>query len=59
MYLNDFLLEHCKDDNVASIIKNLSDAAIIISNQIKNVDKKLIQKLTWEIKMQMVIYKNH
>ena len=41
MYLNDFLLEHCKDDNVASIIKNLSDAAIIISNQIKNVDKKV------------------
>jgi fructose-1,6-bisphosphatase I len=41
MYLNDFLSEHCKDDNVASIIKNLSNAAIIISNQIKNVDKKV------------------
>ena len=41
MDLNDFLSEHCKDENLASIINNLSDAAIIISNEIKNVDKKI------------------
>ena len=41
MYLHDFLSQHCKDENLASIINNLSDAAIIISNEIKNVDKKI------------------
>ena len=41
MDLNDFLSENCKDENLASIINNLSDAAIIISNEIKNVDKKI------------------
>ena len=40
MYLSDFISEQCKDESLASIINNLSDAAIIISNEIKNVDKK-------------------
>ena len=42
MDLNDFLSEHCKDENLASIINNLSDAAIIISNEIKNPSKSFI-----------------
>jgi len=41
MYLKDFLSEHCTDNNIASIINNLSNAAIKISNEIKNVDKKI------------------
>ena len=40
MHLSDFISEQCKDKNLASIINNISDAAIIISNEIKNVDKK-------------------
>ena len=40
MHLSDFISEQCKDKNLASIINNISDAAIIISNEIKNLDKK-------------------
>ena len=40
MYLKDFLSEHCADNNITSIINNLSNAAIKISNEIKNVDNK-------------------
>ncbi len=40
MYLTDFLSEHCADNNITSIINNLSNAAIKISNEIKNVDNK-------------------
>ena len=40
MHLSDFISEQCKDKNLASIINNISNAAIIISNEIKNVDKK-------------------
>ena len=36
MHLSDFISEQCKDKNLASTINNISDAAIIISNEIKN-----------------------
>ena len=50
MDLNDFLSEHCKDENLTSIINNLSDAAIIISNEIKNIDKKINSEVNLENK---------
>ena len=39
MYLNNYLLKYCKENDLSSIIKSLANAAVEISSSIRNIKK--------------------
>jgi len=47
MYLNNYLLKYCNENDLSSIIKSLANAAVEISSSIRNI-KKLDRNLSAE-----------